>query len=92
MVRKGWTQVEVPSGWLQLIRGPRPKSEQRPKQSGKPPVKGRWRRGAVHQRREDASAAKVLESAMTALGPEDGATKAGLEAALRRVNRTKRVR
>ena len=41
--------------------------------------------GAVHPRREDASAAKVLESAMAALGPEDGATKAGLEAALRRV-------
>ena len=25
MVRKGWTQVEVPGGWLQLIRGARPK-------------------------------------------------------------------
>ena len=33
------------------------------------------------RRREDVSAAKVLESA---IGPEDGATKAGLEAALRR--------
>ena len=51
---------------------------------GKPPVRGRWRSGAVHRRREDVSA-KVLESAMAALGPEDGATKAGLEAALRRV-------
>ena len=50
---------------------------------GKPPVRGRWRSG-VHRRREDVSAAKVLESAMAALGPEDGATKAGLEAALRR--------
>ena len=31
MPRKGWTQVEVPSGWIQLIRGPRPKSVQWPK-------------------------------------------------------------
>ena len=31
MPRKGWTQVEVPSGWTQLIRGPRPKSVQWPK-------------------------------------------------------------
>ena len=93
MVRKSWTQVEVPGGWLQLFRGPRPKSEQWLMQSGrspsaaqvpgKPPVRGRWRSGAVHRRREDVSAVKVLE-AMAALGPEDGATKAGLEAALRR--------
>ena len=71
LVRKGWTQVEVPGGWLQLIRGPRPKSEQWPMQSGrsplaaqvpgKPPVRGRWRSGAVHRRRADVSAAKVLD-------------------------------
>ena len=38
MVRKGWTQVEVPNGWVQLIRGPRPKSVQWPRASkdGKP--------------------------------------------------------
>ena len=52
---------------------------------GKPPVREPWRSGAVHRRREDVSAAKVLESAMAALGPEDGATKAGLKTALRRV-------
>ena len=28
MLRKEWTQVEVPVGWTHLIRGPRPKSEQ----------------------------------------------------------------
>ena len=51
---------------------PRPEtqSEQWPKQKS----------GAAHQCREDASAAKVLESAT-----EDGATKAGLETALRHV-------
>ena len=31
MVRKGWTHVEVPNGWVQLIRGPRPKSVQWPR-------------------------------------------------------------
>ena len=27
MPRRGWTTKEVPDGWVQLIRGPRPKSE-----------------------------------------------------------------
>ena len=55
MPRKGWMQVEVPSGWTQLIRGPRPKSVQWPKAvrmssavpAGAPQVqrvpRGRWR-------------------------------------------------
>ena len=30
MPRRGWTTMEVPDGWLQLIRGPRPKSESWP--------------------------------------------------------------
>ena len=29
--RKGWTQIEVPHGWTQLIRGVRPKSEKWPR-------------------------------------------------------------
>ena len=33
MPRKGWSTVQVPDGWLQLIRGPRP-------QSAKWPMKG----------------------------------------------------
>ena len=65
----------MPGGWLQLICGPRPKSEQWPKSS----------LGATRQPRDgggvepyinvakNANAAKVLEFAMTALGPEDGA-------------------
>ena len=38
MVRRGWSQVEVPNGWVQLIRGPRPKSVQWPRatKEGKP--------------------------------------------------------
>ena len=30
MVRKGWTKMDVPDGWVQIIRGPRPRSVQWP--------------------------------------------------------------
>ena len=33
MVRRGWSHVEVPNGWVQLIREPRPKSVQWPRAS-----------------------------------------------------------
>ena len=26
MVRRGWSQFDVPTGWVQIVRGPRPKS------------------------------------------------------------------
>ena len=32
MPRRGWSQLEVPSGWIQVLRGPRPKSVQWPSQ------------------------------------------------------------
>ena len=49
MVRKGWTSVEVPDGWLQVIRGKRPPSVQWPRagsqqharQTGKPALESR---------------------------------------------------
>ena len=34
-VSQGWSQVEVPNGWVQLIRGPRPKSVQWPRATRK---------------------------------------------------------
>ena len=34
MVRRGWTHVEVPSGWVQVLRGPRPPSVQWPPAKG----------------------------------------------------------
>ena len=48
MGRKGWSQMEVPSGWLQVIRGPRPRSQQWPSaktnvQTMQREVPGRWR-------------------------------------------------
>ena len=36
MPRKGWSTMEVPSGWLQVIRGPRPRSVQWPRASAPP--------------------------------------------------------
>ena len=49
MVRKGWTSVEVPDGWYQVIRGKRPPSVQWPRagsqqharQTGKPALESR---------------------------------------------------
>ena len=31
MPRRGWQQLDVPSGWVRVLRGPRPKSEQWPR-------------------------------------------------------------
>ena len=38
MPRKGWTQIEVPHGWTQLIRGVRPESEKWPRAERNPPA------------------------------------------------------
>ena len=35
---RGWTQMDVPSGWIQVLRGPRPKAERWP--NAKPPMEG----------------------------------------------------
>ena len=43
MPRKGWSTVQVPDAWLQLIKGPRPPSTKWPvrdRQSSKSPAKG----------------------------------------------------
>ena len=51
MVRRGWSAIPAPSGWYEVIRGPRPPSVQWPKGNGKfddtglkpePRVRGRW--------------------------------------------------
>ena len=49
MVRRGWQQLDVPTGWVQIFRGPRPKAEKWPGASAivpGPPNSGagRWRR------------------------------------------------
>ena len=35
MVRHGWQQLDVPTGWVQILRGPRPKAEKWPAASAK---------------------------------------------------------
>ena len=37
MPRRGWSAMDVPNGWVQIIRGPRPKSVQWPKASAQRP-------------------------------------------------------
>ena len=49
MVQRGWQQLDVPTGWVQILRGPRPKAEKWPAASanvqGSPNSGGgRWRR------------------------------------------------
>ena len=48
MPRGGWSHLEVPSGWIQVLRGPRPKSVRWPfsnerSSSDVPQPRGRWR-------------------------------------------------
>ena len=81
MVRKGWTQMEVPSGWVQILRGPRPKSEQWPKQSksiSKVKGRGQQRQSSVSPRHDPDSVMSnarsriaKLEAAMVAVGESD---------------------
>ena len=33
MPRRGWSTADVPAGWIQIVRGPRPRSEQWPRAS-----------------------------------------------------------
>ena len=52
MPRKGWTAMEIPSKWVQVLRGPRPKSKKwpvvssgrkQPTSNQQEPHRGRWR-------------------------------------------------
>ena len=42
MVRRGWHQMEVPAGWVQVLRGPRPRAEKLPSAAVE-----RWRQPGV---------------------------------------------
>ena len=52
MVRKGWTHVEVPNGWVQIIRGPRPKSVQWPRAHDRKPQQPQRHVGGQRQATE----------------------------------------
>ena len=91
MVRRGWSTVELPSGWLQVIRGPKPPDTvRRPPTSGAeprvsaPPVapERRWKPEEVRA----AASTRVtrLQAAIASLGPDDLEEKKVLDAALRK--------
>ena len=64
MVRKGWSQLEVPNGWVQIIRGPRPKSVQWPRASQTSPQPA----GARVPRQPKPNAPVVKTSGMRPFG------------------------
>ena len=87
MPRKRWSTVQMPDGWLQVIRSPRPQSARWPvreRKSSKPPLKGRRgsqvtpqieasRRGQLPEEVVSIARARVmkLEAAMAAVGEAD---------------------
>ena len=93
LCKPGWSQVEVPNGWVQLIRGPRPKSVQWPRaKEGKPKqvVPQRQLRTPTASSRSPEEVAEQarkrvgqLQVAMHALDPTDPARPA-LEEALKK--------
>ena len=73
MDRKGWSQMEVPSGWLQVIRGPRLRSQQWPS-AKRNPVHWRQFKGATGNpqgsktRLSPDAAREIAQSSATRLG------------------------
>ena len=57
MVRKGWSNLEVPNGWLKVVRGVRPPSEKWP------------RAGSQQQRRQPVGPAPVTRAAPPLAAP-----------------------
>ena len=81
--------MPIPEGWVQVIRGPRPKSEVWPRaKSGMPSQKdpqggsnnqpGWWRTSS----RADSSKVRSLEIALNSLSPEEPGARVELQAAL----------
>ena len=74
--------MEVPDGWLQVLRGPRPPAAKWPKVSKPQPghvSPGRARPGATVVQ---SPKVRSLEAALSALGPGDFAANTGVESAV----------
>ena len=83
--------MPIPEGWVQVFRGPRPKSEVWPRaKTSTPPPKspqggsnvhqGRWRSSS----RTDSSKVRSLEVALAALFPEECGARVELRVVLQR--------
>ena len=87
MPRRGWSAIATPSGWYEVIRGPRPPSVQWPLASnGKGKGKGKGKQPSpVVSAPPKSQQSKVarLEAALQALGQEQSTAKAALEEALK---------
>ena len=106
MPRKGWTQIEVPHGWKQLIRGVRPRSEKWPRAernlSAAPGAgsrsqvqRGRWRQPIQRASPQSQHAATQrvlqLEAVLAAFGDSKGPEVTMLQESLRSARRAAQV-
>ena len=100
MVRRGWSTVEVPSGWLQVIRGSRPPVARWPGRSAfsancpdpRPSVPIPDRPRKPNEVRGAASTRVArLQAAMSNLGPDNFEEKKVLDAALRKAQSQAKV-
>ena len=86
MPRRGWSSIPTPSGWYEVIRGPRPPSVQWPHVSkGKGQGNGKKISPVVSTPQKSQGQSKVarLEAALKALGQEQSPSKTSLEEALK---------
>ena len=87
MPRRGWSSVATPSGWYEVIRGPRPPSVQWPLAAkGKDKGKGKEKPvtvSQVPQKVQGQSKVARIEAALQALGPEQSSAKSAFETALK---------
>ena len=86
MPRRGWSSIPTPSGWYEVIRGPRPPSVQWPHVSkGKGQGKGKKISPVVSTPQKSQGQSKVarLEAALKALGQEQSPARIALEEALK---------
>ena len=104
--RKGWSSIEVPGGWLQVVRGPRPPASKWPQAQRTPSAAvqkappserqgGRWRNRGVDPDTKMAEAhAKVerLQKALDALGNLGGPEVDAIKRSLKKAQEAARER
>ena len=85
---KGWSSVPIPDGWVQIIRGPRPKSEKwpssKPVSSTPPTVQGGPSRGRWRNSPSVDTKVRSIQAALASLDAEETSARAELQAAPQR--------